>query len=142
MNSQLHVSLKAQYAIKALIRLAVSNGGGPVPARDIATFGAIPAKFLEQIMHDLRQAGFVQSLRGKHGGYMLARDPGEISFAAVIDTIEGSHGGVARMRSGDQAELLVEPVWLEVRSHVRAVLEQATIAGAAERAASSPMYYI
>ena len=138
----LHVSLKSQYAIKALVRLALATTPEPVQARDIAAYGSIPTKFLEQVMHDLRQAGYVHSQRGKRGGYVLARPAAEISFAEVIATIEGTHGGVARMRPGDQAELLVQPVWLEVRTRVREVLEQATIAAAAERAAAAPMYYI
>jgi Rrf2 family protein len=138
----LHVSLKAQYAIKALVKLALTGGSEPVQAREIAEFGAIPAKFLEQVMHDLRQAGLVTSQRGKRGGYLLAREAGDITFAEVIDTIQGSHGGLERMRPGDQAELLVQPVWLEVRTRVREVLERATIAEAAERAAAMPMYYI
>ena len=94
----LHVSLKSQYAIKALVRLAAAQADEPVQAREIAQFGGIPAKFLEQVMHDLRTAGLVRSLRGKNGGYTLTRDPAQITFAAVIDVIEGSHGGAGRMR--------------------------------------------
>jgi Rrf2 family protein len=137
-----HLSSKSEYAIKALVCLALAGGRGPVAAREISEFGGIPVKFLEQVMHDLRQAGLVTSQRGKRGGYLLAREAGDITFAEVIDTIQGSHGGLERMRPGDQAELLVQPVWLEVRTRVREVLERATIAEAAERAAAMPMYYI
>jgi len=115
----LHVSLKCQYAIKALVRLALARGDEPVQAREIAQFGGIPAKFLEQVMHDLRNAGLVRSLRGKNGGYALTRDPAQITFAAVIDVIEGSHGGAGRMPGDDQAQCLVEPVWRDVRCAVR-----------------------
>ena len=137
-----HLSSKSDYAIKALVRLALANGDGPVRAREISDYAGIPLKFLEQVMHDLRQGGLVTSQRGKGGGYAIARDPATISFAAVIDLIEGSHGGMGRMRSVDRAQPLVEPVWREVRECTRAILRAATIAGAAERTNEDPMYYI
>ena len=137
-----HLSTKSDYAIKVLVRLALANGGGPVQAREISAYAGIPSKFLEQVMHDLRQGGLVTSQRGKGGGYAIARDPATISFADVIDLIDGSHGGMGRMRSGDRAEPLVEPVWREVRECTRAILRAATIADAAERTNENPMYYI
>jgi Rrf2 family protein len=137
-----HLSTKSDYAIKALVRLALANGDGPVQAREISAYAGIPPKFLEQVMHDLRQGGLITSQRGKGGGYAIARDPATISFADVIDLIDGSHGGMGRMRSGDRAEPLVEPVWREVRECTRAILRAATIADAAERANEDPMYYI
>src|SRR5664280_1372883 len=137
-----HLSTKSDYAIKALVRLALANGDGPVQAREISAYAGIPPKFLEQVMHDLRQGGLVTSQRGKGGGYAIARDPATISFADVIDLIDGSHGGIGRLRSGDRAEPLVEPVWREVRECTRAILRAATIADAAERTNENPMYYI
>jgi Rrf2 family protein len=151
----IHLSTKSDYAIKALVRLALSDGSAPVTARDIVAFTGVPPKFLEQVMHDLRQAGLVESQRGKGGGYVIARDPATVSFAEVIDLIDGrrgplvaragapsSNGGKGRMRGGDQAESLVAPVWREVRECTRAILGSATIADAAARAAEAPMYYI
>ncbi len=152
----IHLSTKSEYAIKALVRLALSDGSAPVTARDIGAFTGVPPKFLEQVMHDLRQAGLVESQRGKGGGYVIARDPAAVSFADVIDLIDGrradplvgpvgapgSNGGKGRMRGGDQAEALVAPVWREVRECTRAILGSATIADAAARAAEAPMYYI
>jgi Rrf2 family protein len=151
----IHLSTRSDYAIKALVRLALSDGTAPVTARDIVAFTGIPPKFLEQVMHDLRQAGLVESQRGKGGGYVIARDPATVSFADVIDLIDGrrvenggragppgSNGGVARMRGGGRADALVAPVWREVRDCTRAILGSATIADAAARASEGPMYYI
>ena len=73
---------------------------------------------------------------------MLAVDPAAVSFADVIDLIDGSHGGKGRMSRGDQAEALVAPVWSEVRACTRAILRSASIADAAARASETPMYYI
>jgi Rrf2 family protein len=152
----IHLSTKSDYAIKALVRLALADGSAPVTARDIVAFTGAPPKFLEQVMHDLRQAGLVESQRGKGGGYVIARDPAALSFADVIDLIDGrradpssgrpvspsSNGGKGRMRGGDQAQALVAPVWRDVRECTRAILGSATIADAASRAAEAPMYYI
>jgi Rrf2 family protein len=151
----IHLSTKSDYAIKALVRLALADGAAPVTARDIVAFTGIPPKFLEQVMHDLRQAGLVESQRGKGGGYVIARDPATVSFADVIDLIdgrradpaartgsEGSNGGKARMRGGGRADALVAPVWREVRDCTRAILGSATIADAAARASAAPMYHI
>jgi Rrf2 family protein len=137
-----HLSTKSEYAIKALVCLALTNGSGPVAAREISEFGGIPTKFLEQVMQHLRQGGLVTSQRGKGGGYVLAADPARLSFADVIDLVDGSHGGLGRMHNGDQAEALVAPVWREVRDATRAILRSATIADAAARATDKPMYYI
>lgn len=151
----MHLSTKSEYAIKALVRLTLADGSDPVSARDIVAFTGVPPKFLEQVMHDLRLAGLVDSRRGKGGGYVLACDPSKVSFADVIDHIDGrragpggngvtagSNGGKGRMRGGDQAEPLVAPVWRAVRECTRAVLGSATIADAAARAHDAPMYYI
>ena len=134
----IHLSTKSEYAIKALVRLALADGDAPVQAREIGAFTGIPPKFLEQVMHDLRQGGLVPSQRGKGGGYVLAGDPARLSFADVIDLIDGSHGGKGRMPRGDQAELLVAPVWGAVRECTRAILGSATIADAAARASETP----
>jgi Rrf2 family protein len=151
----IHLSTRSDYAIKALVRLALADGTAPVTARDIVAFTGVPPKFLEQVMHDLRQAGLVESQRGKGGGYIIARDPATVSFADVIDLIDGrrvdptaragspgSNGGTARMRGGGRADALVAPVWREVRDCTRAILGSATIADAAARAAEAPMYHI
>jgi Rrf2 family protein len=137
-----HVSTRTRHAVKAVLRLALAQGDEPVRAREIAAFGGIPPKFLDQVMHDLRQAGLVIGRRGKGGGYLLARDPAQISFADVFEAIEGSWGGLARMPSTDQAEALVEPVWADVRRATREVLSAANFADIAAKTGAVGMYYI
>jgi len=137
-----HISTRCRYAIKALVRLALSYGGSPVQSRDIAAFGAIPVKYLEQVMHDLRQGGLVTSTRGKNGGYELARSPEDISFSDVRRLIDGPFRQDGRMPGAGQADVLVEPVWEAVRRAVNEVLDGATVAAAAERARSSHTYSI
>ena len=105
-------------------------------------FGNIPVKYLEQVMHDLRQGGLVTSTRGKNGGYVLARPPDAITFAEVREIVDGPLVDPERMPGAGQADALVEPVWHDVRQAVREVLAGATVGAAAERARSNQTYVI
>jgi Rrf2 family protein len=80
---------RAKYAIKALLHLARHQGDGPVQASAIAAAEAIPHKFLEAILIQLRHKGIVRSKAGKGGGHALAKAPGEIDILSVIRAIDG-----------------------------------------------------
>lgn len=82
------LTMKAKYALRTMTALARS-GGARVQARHLAEHCRIPAKFLEAILVDLRQAGFVQSRRGQQGGHALARAAEEIRIGDVIRAIDG-----------------------------------------------------
>ncbi len=82
------ITFKGDYALKALIDLS-SHYGKPQSTEDIAKRQDIPAKFLEQILLWLKKGGFVKSIRGKKGGYLLARDPKDITMGDAIRYIEG-----------------------------------------------------
>ena len=92
----MNISVKSEYALKALFDLAsqqsagrtVSNGGQPIKIADIARRQKIPQKFLELILAGLKQNGFVDSRRGAEGGYLLARKPDSITVGEVIRSIE------------------------------------------------------
>lgn len=103
-----------------------------VKSESIAESQQIPAKFLEQILAELRRAGLVTSRRGAVGGYALARPAAEISVADVIRAVEGPLAWVRDSRPGSieyegNAESLVE-VWVAVRSALRSVLDAVSIA--------------
>jgi len=85
----MHVSQKSRYALRSLFELARREGDGPTRISDIAEAQAIPPRFLEVILNQLRQAGFVRSVRGAHGGYVLARSPREITVGEMMRLIEG-----------------------------------------------------
>jgi len=85
----MNVSQKCQYALRALFELARQRGEGPVPVSEVARRQAIPPRFLELILKELRQAGWVKSFRGIRGGYVLAVAPGSLGVGEVIRFIEG-----------------------------------------------------
>jgi Rrf2 family protein len=83
------LSKRTQYSLRALYALARNYGGGPTLITHLAEEEAIPKKFLEQILLSLKTFGFVESKKGKHGGYQLAKPPDQITLASVIRQIEG-----------------------------------------------------
>jgi Rrf2 family transcriptional regulator, cysteine metabolism repressor len=98
------VSQKCQYAIRATFELAKRHGFGPIKISELAEAQAIPARFLEVILNQLRQAGFVQSRRGAEGGYYLTKLPNEITVGEVIQFIEGPIVPVACMTDKDGSQ--------------------------------------
>jgi Rrf2 family protein len=84
-----NVSQKSRYALKAILELSVRYGQGPVSISQIAKTQAIPARFLEAILAQLKRGGFVASRRGNEGGYLLARPPAEVSVGDVLRVLQG-----------------------------------------------------
>ena len=83
------LSRKSKYGLKALLTLAQEAGHGPVLVSDLAQRDAIPKKFLEAILVELKRHGFVQSQKGRGGGYQLRRSPDDITFGEVIRVLDG-----------------------------------------------------
>ncbi|HEY2960705.1 MAG TPA: Rrf2 family transcriptional regulator [Actinomycetota bacterium] len=127
----MRVSAKADYAVRAAVELAAA-GPGPVKGERIAEAQGIPPKFLENILAELRHAGFVQSQRGAEGGYWLARPAEEVTVADIIRVVDGPLANVRGARPeavhypGPASHLL--EVWIAVRVSLRSVLERVTLA--------------
>jgi len=85
----MRVTYKGDYALKTILDLALHYERGPVTIHDLARRADIPIKFLEQILLNLKRGGFVQSRRGKIGGYFLARPPAGIKLGEVVRFIDG-----------------------------------------------------
>ena len=84
------LSKKSKYAIRALLALARQKNQEPVLIADVAKQEAIPKKFLEAILLELKNKGLLQSKKGKGGGYLLGRPPAEISLGEVLRALDGS----------------------------------------------------
>lgn len=128
----MRISAKADYAVRAAIELAGADEGRPTKGDVIAQAQAIPVKFLENILGDLRHAGLVSSRRGHDGGYWLAKPASEITVADVIRAVEGPlasvRGGRPEDTAYDGAALPLQRVWIAVRTALRSVVEQVTLA--------------
>jgi Rrf2 family protein len=132
------ISQKTEYALRAMTELALREGGGLVAAREIAEAQHIPLRFLEQQLGALHKAGLVESFRGAGGGCRLARSPGELRVADVVDAIEGDLYPMFCLNPDDHtcsqdAACGLQELWGAVRLAVRSVFEQTTLADLAER---------
>jgi Rrf2 family transcriptional regulator, cysteine metabolism repressor len=126
------LSQKSQYAVRAVFELAKRAGTGPVNAAKIAAAEVIPVRFLENILSQLRQAGIVESVRGKEGGYLLHRRPEEISVGEVIRLVQGpmvpvectgpNGGPECRLRAG----CVLLPMWERAHQAMMGVYEGTT----------------
>ena len=116
------VSQKCQYALRAIFELAKHYGDGPVKIARIAKLQAIPLRFLEVILAQLKQAGFVDSQRGVEGGYFLLRPPGDLAVGEVIQFIEGPIGPVECIARETKCPLyggcVFQPMWEKARKAV------------------------
>jgi Rrf2 family protein len=130
-NSRVRVTAKAEYAVRAVIELAAGDGN-PVKRDTIVAAQRIPPKFLENILSELRHAGLVESQRGSDGGYWLSAAPEKVAVADVIRAVEGPLASVRSSRPETlDYEGLAAPlqyVWVALRTSIRSVLEQVTIA--------------
>src|SRR6478736_5115626 len=127
----MHVTAKADYAVRAVVELANSSQKSPRKVDEVAQAQGIPVSFLENILTQLRSSGVVRSQRGPEGGYWLAKPPEELNLAHVIRAVEGPLVGVRGQRPEEieymgSAESL-QQVWIAVRANLRNVLETVTV---------------
>ena len=117
----------------AAVDLAMQTSKAPIQAKSIARRQGIPARFLEQVLHAMKKAGLVSSLRGAQGGYVLSKKPSELSLAEILEALEGpflSVGGLNGLDSRGRAsksETLLAAVWDRVCTAERNVLETITV---------------
>jgi Rrf2 family protein len=125
------VTAKAEYAVRAVMELA-GGGGKPVKRDAIVAAQAIPPKFLENILSELRHAGLVESQRGSEGGYWLSLPPEKITVADIMRAVEGPLATVRSSRPETlEYEGRAEPlqyVWVALRTSIRSVLDTVTVA--------------
>jgi Rrf2 family protein len=127
---------KGKYGLKALVHLAELPPGRLAFVNDIAVANHIPKKFLDAILGELRNAGFVQSRKGKDGGYRLARLPADIKIGQVVRVLDGplapipcaSRTQYQRCEDCDETICQVRHMMLEVRQAIAEVLDNRSLA--------------
>lgn len=126
---------KGKYGLKALVHLAQLPEGDLAFVNDIAVANNIPKKFLDAILSELRNAGFVYSKKGKAGGYSLARRPEEIQVGHVVRVLDGPLAPIAcasktRYQPCDDCDVAtcqVRHMMLDVRNAIAQVLDNTSL---------------
>ncbi|MDD5261569.1 MAG: Rrf2 family transcriptional regulator [Methylacidiphilales bacterium] len=134
----MNLSKRGEYALRALIALGIAQSTGRelVPLRELAKNENIPGKFLEQILIQLRENGYVQTKRGKLGGYFLARPMDNISIGQVVRLIDGplapiscvSQTAYKKCSCPDEANCGLRILMLDVRNAIANILDRYTLA--------------
>ena len=148
----MEISCKSEYALLALIELAVAyTSGSPLQIRQISAQQNIPDRYLEQLLATLRRGGIIRSQRGAKGGYLLARDPWRITLFEVLACLEGldtrSIDPETALKSGKTLEgSVVCEIWQEANDAAHAVFQKYTLKDLCERRDARRqldlMYYI
>lgn len=128
------ISMKTDYALRALMTLVEHYGRGPIPTRELARRNEIPVKFLEHIMLDLKGRKWVSSRAGKYGGYVLEQDPRKIMIGHVVRHFEGVLAPIGCVSTHHYERCTQEPVcrfrrlFLEIRNEVAQRMDQTSLA--------------
>lgn len=134
------VSVRSTYGILAAMEIALHGYRVPIQAKTIATRHGIPARFLEHILNGLKRAGLIESVRGSQGGYLLTKNPADISLAQIVEALDGPPASPThrktqsrRLHDGARLESLLGEVWERVRQAELSVLSAVTLKDILER---------
>lgn len=132
------LSKRGEYALRSLINLGIAAKVGRPLLRvsELAKAEALPIKFLEQVMQQLREAGYAEAVRGKLGGYRLAKPASEISVGQIVRLIDGplapigcvSQSAYEPCNCPDEAHCGLRMLMLDVRNAIANVLDRYTLA--------------
>ncbi len=140
----MQLSCKCEYALLALFELAQHHAANePLQIKHIATTQGIPERYLEQLLAVLRRQGFVKSVRGAKGGYLLSREPWQINLYDVIQSIDGQESGQTIMTLEGN---IVQEAWQKADAAAIAMLKEQTLQELCDerqrRQQTAVMYYI
>lgn len=125
------LSTRTRYGVRSVLELAKHYGEGPLQIKVIAERQEISVKYLEQLMAMLKTGGFVRSIRGSRGGYLLAKPPNQIRLSEVFISLEGPVMTVDCVEDESMcsrvADCLTRQVWREVQDTILGVLESKTL---------------
>ena len=128
----MHIPIKVDYAVRALVALAQQQGKGPVHATQVAKTMAMPEPYLNHILNTLSKHGFTTTLRGPLGGHMLAKAPADINLSMVMSAFDESNALVGCLDDENACTLsdccAQRNVWQTVEDAINTILEGTTVA--------------
>jgi Rrf2 family protein len=135
----MRVSKETDYALRALFTLVDHFGGAPIPIRELARRNDVPRRFLEQIMLKLKTQGWVDSVAGVRGGYVLARNPEKITMGEVVRHFDGILAPIDCVSVTGYQRCSQEPVcrfrrvFFDARNYVAELMDRTTLAEVSKR---------
>jgi Rrf2 family protein len=129
----MRISTKGRYALRLMIDLAMHDSGSPISLKDVAKRQEISDKYLEQIIAVLNRAGYVRSVRGAQGGYLLRKQPQEYTVGMILRLTEGSLSPVPCIEADDeincdkQADCVTLILWKKINDAVNDVVDSTTL---------------
>jgi Rrf2 family protein len=137
MVRKMKLSTRGRYGVRLMLELALRFGEGPVLLKDIAVRQAISEKYLWHLINPLKTMGLIKSIRGAHGGYVLAKDPAEINLRDILRILEGSLclvDCVDNPGACDRSEsCITRDIWSETSRNISRTLESVTLEKMVER---------
>ena len=130
----MQLSMRTDYALRALFTLVEHHGGNPIPIGELARRNDVPKRFLEHIMLDLKARGWVESHPGKRGGYLLKKNPAKITMGEVVRHFDGYLAPIACVSVTDYKRCTQESVCrfrrvlLQARNMVAELMDTSTLA--------------
>lgn len=129
------LSTKGRYGVTAMYDLALHYGDGPISLKSVAQRQGISEHYLEQLMGVLRKTGYVASVRGAQGGYVLAKDPAVITVGDIIRALEGPIAPVDCVATDEAArycersqQCVTRGIWAKIRDSINEVIDAITLA--------------
>ena len=119
------LSTRSTYGMRALVELGLASGHDPLSAAAIAKRQGLSVAYLEQLLHRLKRHGFVASIRGPRGGYVLAKDPQQITMAEVVQVLDGSKA--EKQVAPRHAQRILEAVWHCVHERLTQSLSEVSL---------------
>ena len=125
------ISTKGRYALRLMLDLAENNTGEPVRLKDVARRQEVSEKYLEQIISVLNKSGYVRSIRGPMGGYILSNPPSEYTVGMILRLTEGSLSPVECIEDDTichrQESCVTKYVWTKIAEAVNNVVDHITL---------------
>ena len=126
------ISTKGRYALRLMMDLAENNTGSPISLKDVAKRQDISDKYLEQIISILNKAGYVRSVRGAQGGYMLKMEPQNYTVGMILRQTEGSLAPVACIEDDEivcdrQQQCVTSIVYKKINDAICSVVDHITL---------------
>lgn len=138
----MHIPIKVDYGVRALVHLAIYGKSGPMRASEIASRTNIPEQYLAQVLHSLGRNGIIKSVRGPQGGHSLGKEPAEIRLSKVMSCLGASETPVACLENMNSCihvpACAQREVWRNVAEAVFKILDSTTIEDLVNRTPADP----